>query len=95
MILQKPRPARSSSRSAKGRTTLAEVSPNGALLKERAAVAVNAAPGAALVMGVDNADMARLVTGQVGQMLAADPTTPVLPAPVIPLASSRRRMFSA
>lgn len=72
----------------KGHAYLNEVRPDSALVKDAAIAAVQAAPEAADALDIKSTDMARLVTGQVGQMLAADPATPILAAANNPPAES-------
>lgn len=63
---------------AKGHIALADVAGGSPVVASAAKRAISAVPDAADALAIEGPDMARLVTGQVGQMLAADPATPIV-----------------
>lgn len=69
----------------KGHAAIAEVSSTSPVVADHARAAVNAVSAAAETLGVTRQDMQRLVVGQVGALIAADPATPLIapPAPAI------------
>jgi len=68
---------------ARGTISLTSPSAGGATLAaavaDKAAAALAAVPTAATALGVTQAGMSRMVLGQVGHLIAADPTIPTLP----------------
>jgi hypothetical protein len=65
---------------SKGRLGLGDIHPASDIVKAQAATAINAVPEASAALRVSTADLAQIIVGKIGAMIAADPTVATVPA---------------